>query len=281
MEPKLIHSLRSVAIAATATFGMCLPSFGQKLPPAEVAHLYSQDLDKRISDDFNGPIEWDTKWTYRANMGGKDQIAICQDEADPDNKYVSIKALGSTRKGAGLCTMNDSKYGFYIVKWRTKGIVDGVKNNWHPSTWASCVNFGVNKRDKGRPYQRIELDLMEGFGIPDWGSHLNAWTGKSTQVYTLKERTKVFPKDGEWSVIGMEYTPDYIAGWEFKDGKWNLVKTIEFTADKNDGKKLNYSHREHVYWIHSNIFIDMKAPATDSEYQVDYFYHYPYKCEER
>ena len=271
---------RRLAVTVLPLVSLCLNSYGQDMPPTERQHLYDTEKNMKISDDFNTPIEWDTKWTYRAKMGGMDQITINQDEANPENKYVSIKAVGSTKKGAGLSSMNYSKYGFYIIKWRTKGITDGVKNNWHPSTWASCINFGVNARDEGRPFQRMELDPMEGFGTPDWGSHFITWTGGNSRLYGLKGHSGHFPKDSEWSVIGMEYTPNYIAGWEFKNGKWNLIKTIPFTDERNSSSKANYHHREHVYWIHSNIFVNMNAPATDSEYHLDYFYHYPYKYDE-
>ena len=272
--------LSRLAVVALLQASLCLNTAAQNMPPAEIQHLYGTEKNMKISDDFNSPIEWDTKWTYRTKMGGMDQIVIKQDETNPQNKYISIKAVGNTKKGAGLCTMNYSKYGFYIIKWRTEGITDGVKNNWHPSTWASCINFGVNKRDDGRPYQRMELDPMEGFGKPDWGSHFITWTGSNSRLYGLKGHSEHFPKNDEWSIIGMEYTPNYIAGWEYNNGKWNLIKTVKFTDERNSSTKVNYHHREHVYWIHSNIFVNMNAPATDSEYHLDYFYHYPYKYDE-
>ena len=266
----------------TCAFFVCGTNINAQAPiPKSIEHLYSAEKDMRVSDDFNS-IEWDTKWTYRKGHGDPSQISIVTDKENPEINYLCLKANANTKKGSGLCTMHSTKYGFYVSRWRVAGIHEHQPSVWHPSIWASCINFGFNERGKERPYQRLELDPMEVYGgTPTWGMHFIPWTGSNSRAYRLKEQTPDFPDYNEWSTIGFEYTPDYIAAWEWIKGKWKFVKSIPFNDERNSNSSVNYRHRQQVYWILSNIYIANKnAKLEDSEFHVDYFYYYPYQYDE-
>ena len=248
-------------------------AFAQKTPPREVRHLYSSLKDMNISDDFNS-IDWTNKWTWRRGMGDSSQIHI---EIQKDT-FVCIKGDAKTKLGSGLSSLHSTKYGFYITKWRLQGIIDGKQTPWHPSIWAAIDNFGVkNYKIDPKPYQRIEIDLMEGFWVPNWSSHVISWTGKEGSTHFVKPKNPKMPTE-EWSILGFEYTPEYVAFWEFHDKTWKFVDSLPFCEGVTvKGKNINYGHRQRVYWILSNIFIkDKDISSPDSYLQVDFFYYYPF-----
>ena len=271
--------LRSLALAIPF-FGMSASSSGQEAMPETVKHLYCQEMDMRISDEFDTYLEWDTKWTKRRTQGDTTQISIETDKDDPNLKYLCLKAYGATLKGSGITTMNPSKYGFYTAKWRMKGITPHVKTIWHPAIWACCLNFGDNPRGDEVPYQRMELDPMEAWGNATWGSHFITWTDKSSRPYHLYGPTSTFPVSPEWETFGMEYTPDYISVWRLVNNEWKFCRSVPFSDQRNSASKANYRHRQNVYWILSNFYIRNSAQHDDSEFDVDYFRYYPYLYDE-
>ena len=246
---------------------------GQKNPPKQVRYLYSNKVDRNISDDFNS-IDWTNKWTWRRGMGDSSQVQIVMQT----DTFVSIKGNAATKLGAGLSSLHTTKYGFYVTKWRLRGIKDGVKTPWHPSIWAAVDNFGVrNYKLDPKPYQRLEIDFMEAFWVPNWSSHVICWEGNKTKVHYPRPKSPQMPTK-EWSVLGFEYTPEYIAFWEFKDNDWQFIQSVPFTEGKTViGKQINYGYRQKVYWILSNIYIKNKETASPDTYlDVDYFYYYPF-----
>ena len=64
-KPKIMRNLthcllRSLALAIPF-FGMSASSSGQEAMPETIKHLYCQEMDMRISDEFDTYLEWDIK----------------------------------------------------------------------------------------------------------------------------------------------------------------------------------------------------------------------------
>lgn len=272
-----IHSFTHTILILSCTafvFFMLLLNIchAQTQPPDKVAYMYSLTKDSLISDDFNS-IDW-AKWTYREKMGADSSYINIEND---NLTYVSIAGKDNSKLGSGLCSINSATYGFYIAKWRTKGIYANKPTAWHPAIWGAAWNFGLEKRELDpMPNKWLEIDLMEVYHYPTWCIHTIAWQGDTLNItQRLKNETKLFT-DPEWSVTGIEYTPHYVALWEFTESKWYFRKSIPFTDDKTTTNQINVEHRQPCYWILSNKYNYPKASSDDTWLHVDYFYYYPY-----
>ena len=262
----------------------------QQLP--ENGNQYETYRDNSISDEFNSEKLNTNKWGRR-NTGGASienyvadkSLVVMEKETNKGvtTKFVSIK--GTTEKGspktAGLVSNASAFYGFYTVKFRFRGFdTEDVKEKssvWHPSVWSAIGNYTGGKKKSSVKNSAFwtEIDFME------WENKANGWSsdapsrirdskGKKRKVVTQgKGAEKAIMTKGPfqtydpvWQTIGLEYTPEYIKLWEWKNGEWvhmgkRVVKFVE-ESEANPERKYTISTigkkaRQPMFWYLGNI----------------------------
>lgn len=296
----------------------------QQLP--KKGNQYETYRDASISDEFNDKVLDVVKWNRR-NTGGASiegyvndkSLVIMENETKQGTttKYVSIK--GTTEKGspktAGLVSNASAFYGFYTVKFRFRGFdTDDVKEKgsvWHPSVWSAIGNYTNEKKRSSVKNSNFwtEIDFME------WENRANGWSsdapsrikdskGKKRKVVTHgKGAEKAIMTKGPfqtyapvWQTIGLEYTPEYLKLWEWKNGEWihmgkRVVKFIEEDETNPESKytisTIGKNARKPVFWYLGNIVArhvlakvengTNKHTINDLSVDFDFFRYYRHK----
>ncbi len=300
-----------------------LPTFAQDVKelPREVSKNYEQVIDQSISDEFNASKLDKKKWARR-NTGGayvedyfRDKSLVTfesEREGATSTKYISMKGIASDGKirTAGIVSTASGFYGFYVTRFRFRGLstenVAKHKTIWHPSVWGGMLDNadGVVKRTNKSKYW-LELDMMEWDPAKNgWGSHTNARfldsNGKSRIVNVRnEEKAKMvddiqYPKE-EWITLGLEYTPEELVAWQWKDNKWVKIndREVKFVdIDKSNPEasytidKIGKESRQPIFWMLGNVVsrylykrIENKTVThsmDDMSVDFDYFRYYPH-----
>lgn len=256
-------------------------------PPSSVQSSYSSSLDPTVSDDFNdSSIDW-AKWQYRTD-GTSDWSTSSSDvylATVGSDRFLSIKGNYANMTGSGISSRDTVKYGFYIVKWQVSGWADNGSNGWHPSVFGAGCDFSGSGNGNCIPNvinqtHRLEADFMEGFGgtTAYWKSHLLLWYASSIyQNIDMKAQQTTWPNTSTaWNILGMEYTPTYIAVWQNSSGVWTKIKSVPITTAGSSSTNINVAYRTPLYWILSNKKGNTSYITGNSWLHVDYFYHYDY-----
>ncbi|MGC6430539.1 MAG: hypothetical protein ACON5F_05820 [Jejuia sp.] len=113
-------------------------------PPKKVRNMYTSKIDWNISDNFSSLDK--TKWTFRRPdrlIGDSEKYVSIL-----DNSYVSIKCDASDKKGGGISGLNYCRFGFFVTKFRIRGIeTNGSKSPTHPCIWGYRNNMGVDNKN--------------------------------------------------------------------------------------------------------------------------------------
>lgn len=279
------------------------PNIKENLPTT-LAKLYQQVPDVKTSDEFDTGQLDTTKWTYRNNKTRKglalDPSYIEFANLNDDNAYISLKGKGKELKGVGISALHQTHYGFFETRWRARGFKKDVATSFHPGIWSFWGNDGkIKKGISGKGAYTMEIDLMEFSNWPHthWSTDAPVFYNKKRIVATSSKAESDPDFDGDkailidppnsartdfdqWSILGMEYTPDYLQMWEQKNGEWQKVGRTVYFSDENTKGSIKKRHRNELYWIMSNLFIEFggkKKDRSDTRLDIDYFRYYPMK----
>lgn len=257
-----------------------LYSFAQH-PPKQIENLYESKINWGISDDFSTLDK--NKWTYRRNdriIGDSEKYVNIIDES-----YVSIMCDVSDKKGGGISGKQFARFGFYITKFRIRGIEEnGEKSHTHPAIWAYRNNMGVeNKTAPIDGNDWIEIDWVEYYAWSakncwdiDAPPNLNGKRYKNLKSVMLEHNQKT--AFGIWEVVGLEYHPNYLQAWEYSDGKWRKLGKKIPAGNNQTRDMMKKSCFQNVYWILSNGYFGHKEGSNKNSWlDVDFFYHFPLK----
>lgn len=299
----------------------------QNLP--EKGNQYVTYRDNSISDEFNSEKLNTEKWGRR-NTGGasiEDYVAdksLVVMEKETKNgsttKYVSIKATkeNGAPKTAGLVGKASAFYGFYTVCFRFRGFdtSDVIEKGsvWHPAVWCAINNNtdGVKRSSIKEKDFWTEIDFME------WENGANGWSsdaparlkdskGVKRKVITKgKGAEKAIMTKGPfqtyepvWQTIGLEYTPEYLKLWQWKNGKWvhmgnSVVRFVEEDKANPESKytisTIGKNARKPAFWLLGNIvarYVLAKVKdgsnthtINDLSVDFDFFRYYRHKSTE-
>lgn len=272
--------MKKIVFFLIAIIAVCNTTYCQ-LPPKKVAKLYKTEIDWNISDNFSHLDK--TKWTYRRpdRLTGDSEKYV----SIVDKSYLSIQCDVSDKKGGGISGLNYCRFGFFVTKFRIRGIeTNGPKSHTHPAIWGNRGNMGVDNRNapvEGNDW--MELDWVEYYA---W-SKQNCWdidappnldTKRHKELISVMLEHDVKTKFGDWETVGLEFTPDYMQAWEFVNGAWQKLgrKVPAGKEQSRDVMKANCF--QNMHWIISNGYYGHKEGSDkDSYFDVDYFHYYPYK----
>lgn len=294
--------------------------------PKDTRDNYSKFTDESISDEFNGKSLDLKKWGRR-NTGGAmiekyhADSSLVSIESIKENgeqvSYLSIKGIGEdgTIRTTGVVTRASGFYGFYVVKFRYRGFdTPELKQNgtiWHPSVWGALADNvdGNENRTTTKSKFWTEIDFMEWDG-ESWSSDAPARLvdskGISRKVITQTKglekgimRKEVIRFDDGWQTIGLEYAPDHLKLWEWKDGKWIHMgdRVVQFVEDdpvtpesKYTIETIGKAARQPLFWILGNVVSrhlydsiekgTNKKTHTNMFVDFDYFRYYRHKSAE-
>ncbi|GAA4236419.1 hypothetical protein GCM10022291_20710 [Postechiella marina] len=296
----------------------------QQLP--ENGNQYESFRDNSISDEFNSKTLNTAKWGRRNTGGGSIQghendksLVVMEKETlkGQTTNYVSIK--GTTENGspktAGLVSNASAFYGFYTVKFRFRGFDDPEViekgSVWHPSVWSAIGNYtgGKKKSSIKNSDSWTEIDFME------WENRANGWSSDAPSRFRdskgVKRKVLTKGKNAEkaimtkgpfqtyapvWQTIGLEYTPEYIKLWQWKNGEWAHMgkRVVKFVKEDEVNPESKYtistigkSARKPTFWYLGNIvagFILEKVEngtnthtIKDLSVDFDFFRYYRHK----
>ncbi|GIZ09659.1 hypothetical protein [Flavobacterium sp. UMI-01] len=250
-------------------------------PPKELSKVYENTIDTNISDDFSSLDK--TKWTYRKpdKLTGDSEKYV----SIVDNSYLSIKCDVKDKKGGGISGLNYCRFGFFITKFRIRGIQEnGPKSHTHPAIWGNRYNMGVDGRRapvEGNDY--MELDWVEYYA---W-SKKNCWDidappdldgVRHKELISVMLEHDVKTKFGDWETVGLEFNPDYMQAWEYVNGQWQKLGRKVPAGDVQTRDTMKRTCFQNMHWILSNgYFGHAKGSDQDSWLDVDYFYYFPLK----
>lgn len=271
------------------------PLFSQtvKQLPVSVSKEYINQIDMSVSDDFNGAHLDLTKW-HRRNSGGSyvedyvndNSLVKMESEKEADGtvvKYVSIKGIGEDNKirTAGIVSNYSAFYGFYVVKFRFRGLdtkdVADNKTIWHPSVWSGISDHRggqVKGKKTTKTPEWLEIDFME------WSTSDNNWDcdaparfldskgvkrkvitrGKGMEKGVIRKVHEEATSD--WQTIGLEYNPCYLRLWRWNGSKWEEYgdRTVNFVDDNTETPEAAYTistigkkARSPQYWLLGNV----------------------------
>lgn len=282
---------------------------------------YSSVVDYSISDEFDAEsVDW-SKWGRRNTKGLGDFIddeSLVVMEREKGANYLSIKATakgGGLPRTAGLVSRSTGYFGLYTLRFRLRGLDQNAIGDkrytiWHPSVWCAKESYIKGaKRGIDSPNEWLEIDFME------WETQHNGWacdapayfidsSGKERKVVTkgagiekaiLTDAIKHI--DGEWCTVVLEYTPEYLRIWEWRDGKLvdlnkHDVNFVEHNTAKPEECFSTQSISKRVaqpsFWILGNLVSphlyerldDPKYTKYDMSMDIDFFRYYPHKSVE-
>lgn len=278
----------TVFIISICVWQLTYGQTSQQLPEGTHEN-YVTYRDASISDEFNGS-KLDLKKWGRRNTGGymvedfhKDSSLVTMESRDLRNgnqvNYVSVKGIGEDGpiRTAGIVSRASGYYGFYVVRFRYRGFntvdVTEYGNIWHPAVWAARTDHidGVSRTTCGSDFW-LEIDFMEWVG-KYWGSDAPARItdskGVKRKVVTKEPglekgimREKVAILDSVWQTIGLEYSPEHLKLWEWKEGQWRHIgdRVVEFVEDDLVIPESRYTistigrkARTPAFWILGNV----------------------------
>jgi len=275
------NRMRNMFICSLFSFFLACSMAYAQLPPKEIAIHYSDEINWNISDNFTHLDT--TKWTYRRPdrlIGDSEKYVSIVDAS-----YVSIKCDVSDKKGGGISGLNYCRYGFFVTKFRIRGIQEkGPKSHTHPAIWGYRNNMGVDNRNApvdGNDW--MELDWVEYYAWSkqncwdiDAPPNLNKKRHKELISVMLEHDVKV--KFGDWEVVGLEYHPEYMQAWEFVDGQWKTLGRKVPAGNTQTRDVMKKSCFQNMHWILSNGYFGHKNGSEDDSWlDVDYFHYYPLK----
>lgn len=250
-------------------------------PPKQFKETYSNKIDWKVSDNFT--FLDTSKWTYRKpdrlTGNSKKYVKII------DSSYVSIQCDVSEKKGGGISGLNYVRFGFFVTKFRIRGIeTNGPKSHTHPAILGYRNNMGVeNKNAPVEGDDWMELDWVEYYA---W-SKQNCWDidappnldkKRHKELISVMLDHDVKTKFGDWETVGLEYHPKYMQAWEFVDGQWKKLGRKVPAGDKQTTSVMKKTCMQNMYWIISNgYFGHKKGTDNDSWFDIDYFHFYPLK----
>ncbi|QVY66123.1 hypothetical protein [Polaribacter sp. Q13] len=294
--------------------------------PENTGDQYEIYRDNSVSDEFNDKILDSEKWGRR-NTGGasiqghENDASLVIMEKEKKNgkttKYVSIKATkeNGSPKTAGLVSQAAGFYGFYTVKFRFRGFdTDDVKEKgsvWHPSVWSATGNYTNEKKRSSIKNSAFwtEIDLME------WENGPNGWSSDAPARFRDSKgvKRKVITKgkgaekaimtkgpfqtyDPVWQTLGLEYTPEYIKLWQWKNDEWvhmgkRVVKFVDEDETNPESKytinTIGKNARNPAFWYLGNIVAGYvlekvekginKHTINDLSVDFDFFRYYRHK----
>ncbi|MFR9504299.1 MAG: hypothetical protein SNH73_07645 [Rikenellaceae bacterium] len=292
--------------------------------PTASSTIYALTPDARVSDEFNdNEINW-SKWNRRMDGGvaiedfvtdGSLVVLEKEMENGEETSYVSMKAI--TRNGvprtAGIVSETSSHFGFYVVRFRFKGLdTPDVKKNltiWHPSVWSSVFThqtFDRGAKISGDNRNWLEIDLLE------WETEHNTWSCDAPARFTDSkgemrkiirsgpEQEKAMIKEcvardhEEWVTLGLEYADTHMRLWEWKDGKWIDIsdREVKIVPDNLECPEKSYtpstiaiSACKPMYWLVGGVVSRFLYPSiqdgtcthsmADASFDYDFFRYYP------
>lgn len=254
--------------------------YSQK-PPVEVSKLYKQYIDWNISDNFSTLNR--SKWTFRRpdRLTGDSEKYV----SIVDKSYLSIQCDVSDKKGGGISGLNYCRFGFFVTKFRIRGIeTNGPKSHTHPAIWGYRNNMGVENRNapvEGDDW--MELDWVEYYA---W-SKQNCWdidappnlnTKRHKELISVMLEHDVKTQFGHWEVVGLEFNPGYMQAWEFVNGEWQKLGRKVLSGNEQSRDVMKKTCFQNMHWIISNGYFGHKNGSDkDSWLDVDYFHYYPLK----
>ena len=282
-------------------------------PPESIQDIFAGECDASRSDNFDGDSLNSEKWTFRTEGGARwlteaevnwrkgANIEYGKEDAGSDGKYISIKAAanGPDFGSDALSSKFDTRYGFYIAKYRAPGLVTGVRPVHHPAIWGAWKNFSdldYRTTSTSAPDNWLEIDFIELYdNAPAWkmltlthdrGS--NGWVRGKQFAMSDADLTKTAT---EWQIIGMEFTETHIRFWRCIDEVWTAEpKTISIVEGGSNANvtnpaittaeidKLNADRS--LYWMISNVRfqpISERDSDADVYFEIDHFLYYPVK----
>lgn len=310
------RTLFTLAFIATAISAMAQTP--QQLP-ADRRKEYSHKIEQSISDEFNGKSLDTSKWNRR-NSGGRAVEDCVSDkslvvmEREGSDSFVSVKATtkGKQLRTAGLVTANAGYTGFYVARFRFRGLntedVNKNKTVWHPSIWSGSTNHHKEEPRKISKGNWLEIDFVE------WETGENTWScdaparfvdskGKMRKVETRKgpNLEKAIVNGGkernheEWCTVGLEYTHDRLQIWEWDGKKWtNISDRMVSMIDEDPAcpeksytiSTMGKSAVRPMFWLLGNVVSRYLYPKiddgsctysmADAAFDFDYFRYYPH-----
>ena len=280
-------------VLSPSNFHAYIQECSESMLPPEIVHIYENQVDSSISDEFDDESLNTDKWAYRTRnnptiWGTQNYVRMIDQE---EAKFVSIRGRWSERKGSGIAQKEPSHYGFHVIRWRTVGISPNKRTPWQPSIWTSTENFssGDDFRSIDTNGKFTEIDFVEYWYNPVWHSQTITWeNGSKTRTQIMRPNADDFP-NGNWQVHGLEYHPDYFQLWEETENGWEKSGAkIPITNDPNSSANVNRDFAKAGFWILSNKYhweeiqnaYDGNPPLetfrfSDSWLHVDYFRYYP------
>ncbi|NIJ45931.1 hypothetical protein FHR24_002402 [Wenyingzhuangia heitensis] len=276
------------AFVGCLLISVCAKAQTPKELPNKNGEQYTTYRDNSVSDEFNSNSLDTNKWSRR-NSGGAsiqnydtdESLVVIEKDAD-GTQYISIKASApnGVPKTAGIVNKASAFYGFYTVRFRFRGFnTSDVKEKgsiWHPSVWCGVTNHhSDDKRKSTKSKFWTEIDFME------WENGANGWSSdaparltdsyrKTRKVVTKgKDAEKAIMTKGpfktyapEWQTLGLEYTPEYIKLWQWKNGKWEHIgeRVVHFVEEDVTTPEKKYTlstigknARQPTFWVLGNI----------------------------
>ena len=233
-------------------------------------------------------------------------------------KYISMKGIGEDGpiRTAGIVSNYATHYGFYVVKFRFRGLdTEDVATNktiWHPSVWSGKTNHVMDRKraiSATNSKEWTEIDFME------WSTSANSWDsdapsrftdskGVARKVTTQGEdmekavmRSAHDKVDSNWHTIGLEYTPEILKLWRWEDNQWVHIgdRVVTFVDDDTSNPESQYTRstiskkaRSPQFWVLGNVVSRYLYPAIEAgttkyskknmAVDFDYFRYYPHEA---
>ncbi|TWT80251.1 hypothetical protein CA13_16640 [Planctomycetes bacterium CA13] len=293
--------------------------------PAESSRHYADAIDPSISDEFNSSRLDTQKWGRRntggasvADHSGDDSLIVMESEESDDHsstQYVSVKATaknGPVRTG-GIVSRASGYYGFYVVRFRYRGLnspeVIEKKTIWHPAVWSGkSDNIDDANRTTASDGYWLEIDFVE------WETQTGGWScdaparlvdskGVKRKVVTKGHgmekaimKDEVAIHDARWQTVGLEYSPDFLKLWQWKNGRWEYYndRHVAFVEDDLRRPESKYTittigkkAAQPCFWLLGNVVSRYLVPAIESKtikhtmedmsFDIDYFRYYRHK----
>ena len=305
----------------------CMSVSGQTVAslPAEVRRRYVAEVDASISDEFNAASLDTNKWGRRhsrpesvGKFAGDESLVAMESETSPADttvRYLSVKATakGGAPRTAGIVSRASGYFGFYVVKFRYRGLdapdVQQKRTIWHPSVWSAITDHAKDKSRKSTNSRFwLEIDLME------WETAKHGWssdaparlvdsTGEVRKVVTkgpglekaiMKDEVAI--ADDGWQTVGLEYTPEYLKLWQWKNGEWGNYSDREVNFVEHDLQTpesrytistIGRKAAQPCFWVLGNVVSPYLLPRIeagtvtqtmrDMSFDIDFFRYYRHK----
>ncbi|MEN6363419.1 MAG: T9SS type A sorting domain-containing protein [Bacteroidales bacterium] len=301
-----------------------LSSSGDALkPPTSIQTVFESNFDPSKSDTFDSTALDTDKWTFRTQGGARfltldevnwrkgANITYGNVDEKTGEKFVSIEAAakGSSMGSDALTSKFRTKYGFYIARFRMKGLTTNVRPVQHPAIWSAWKNFSdleyrsINGDENGivqnqssdrDPANWLEVDFVELYdNAPAWKmltlTHDRESAGWVNAKQFATSESNLTATSNDWQTIGFEFRENYIRFWRYTNNQWIAEpKTISIKEGGSNANVTNPStptaeidklnaDRE-MYWILSNVrFMPIADRDSDNDvfFEIDCFLYYP------